>query len=562
MISNNHDINCTNARLYYYDFLSRKNRDSIPAGALNHITQCLNCQSEMDRLKGLFIQADERLGGEQSRKNSAIGDLLRLHFEYIGEPVKCNTVKPFLASLADPVLQIRIPTPITLHIDQCRACRDDLLTLIDLQLPHKYLCRLGQVLADEPAEDVVSCAEAQAAIDDVVSMNFCKTNAEVLKHLCTCPDCRRQLYLSREALRKKLPDDQALQNEFPCEAVSAADIYDYCMPYGIDPADDQYAGFRESLTSHLRGCTNCLAKMQKLHLAICSIAERYESEAVTVYNIDESSRAHSPNESGPYAGFPIAAETAAGKDKIHTGQPATTVESAAAPAKRASASNLKPLFKAGLAAAAVILIGLALLFNTQTAKAVTIEQICKAIANAKNIYIATFKTSNTEPVQEKWVSRTQNVYLLKDEKELFLTDITNRIRTVKNLDTGEVETLSLSDDMVAELEQMMAGYLGLVPPDLLDVVQEDAELKPLPSNSLDIDAEGSEVYELTWTKETSPNNSEFRKWQVFVDPKKNRPVRIISKKSDDNIEYSLVSSQLIEYPSDSYMEALVKEASN
>ena len=139
MISNNHDLNCTNARLYYYDFLSSKKRDGIPAGTLDHITQCLNCQSEMDRLKGLFIQADDRFGGEESRRNSAIGALLRLHFEYVGEPVKCSTVKPFLASLADPVLQIKIPTPITVHIDQCRACRDDLLTLLDLQLPHKYL---------------------------------------------------------------------------------------------------------------------------------------------------------------------------------------------------------------------------------------------------------------------------------------------------------------------------------------------------------------------------------------------------------------------------------------
>jgi len=53
--------------------------------------------------------------------------------------------------------------------------------------------------------------------------------------------------------------------------------------------------------------------------------------------------------------------------------------------------NLKPLFKASLAAAAVIAIGLALLFNAPAAKAVTIEQICRAIENARNIYITTFK---------------------------------------------------------------------------------------------------------------------------------------------------------------------------
>ena len=110
MISHNPDLNCTNARLYYYDFLNKETRRGIPEGALQHIKQCPNCQTEMDSLKDLLVKVDEKLESEQSRKDSAITTLLRLHFEYIGEPVKCETVKPFLASLADPVLQIRIST--------------------------------------------------------------------------------------------------------------------------------------------------------------------------------------------------------------------------------------------------------------------------------------------------------------------------------------------------------------------------------------------------------------------------------------------------------------------
>ena len=561
MISNNHDINCTNARQYYYDFLSREKRDGIPAGALDHITQCLNCQNEVDRLKGLFIQADERFGSEQSRKNSAVGALLRLHFEYIGEPVKCSTVKPFLAGLADPVLHIKIPTPITVHIDQCRACRDDLLTLLDLQLPHKYLCRLGQVLADEPAEDTVSCSEARAAIENVVSMDFHKTNAEILKHLCTCSECRKRLYLSREELRKKLLHDEVFENEFPCESVSAADLYDYCLPYGIDPADDQYAGFRESLTSHLRGCPSCLAKMQELHLVIYNIAEHSESETVTVYNIDESSE--TPSESRPYAGYPVGVTTEAARGKVGAEQPVTATDSAAVPVGKTHATKFKPLFKAGLAAAAVVLIGLALLFNAPAAKAMTLGQIRRAIADATNVYIASFTPGQTEPKQKIWVSRTLKVYLSQNEQESVLSDLPNRIRKVKDLDTGTVEPLQLSDDTVAELEQMISGYLGLVPTDLLNVVQEDVELST-PSNGLDIDAEGNEVYELIWPKETDTGNAKFRKkWQVLVDPKKNRPIRIkIYRKSEDNTEFQCISEMVIEYPSDSDIEARIKEASN
>ncbi|MGB2866051.1 MAG: hypothetical protein WBC05_22145, partial [Sedimentisphaerales bacterium] len=299
----------------------------------------------MDSLKDLLLKVDERCESEQSRKDSAIITLLRLHFEYIGEPVKCDTVKPFLASLADPVLQIRIPTPITTHLDKCQSCRDDLLILLDLHLPHKYLCRLGQILADKPIEDDFSCSQAQAAIPAVVSMAFHETNAEILKHLCTCSNCRKKLYLHRQSIRKELLLNGAIQNGFPCESVSAADIYDYCLPYGIDPADDQYVEFRESLTSHLRRCPKCLAKMQQLHRTISNIAERTESEVITIYNIDESAKVKSHIESEPSAGFPISAEMAGTEDNLHREQP-KTINLTARLKQKIPALNLKPLFKA------------------------------------------------------------------------------------------------------------------------------------------------------------------------------------------------------------------------
>ncbi|MCK4822254.1 hypothetical protein KA005_41205, partial [bacterium] len=366
-------------------------------------------------LNDLFVQADERFESEQSHKDSAISTLLRLHFEYIGEPVKCDTVKPFLASLADPVLEIRIPTPITTHLDKCKACRDDLQMLLDLHLPHKYLCRLGQILADKPIEDDFSCSQAQVAIPAVVSMAFHETNAEILKHLCTCSNCRKQLYLHRESVRKELLLNGAIQNGFPCDSVSTADIYDYCLPYGIDPADDQDIEFRESLTSHLRRCPKCLAKMQELHQTISNIAERVESEVITIFDIDEYAETNSCSESESYTGFTISSEMAGAEGNVHIEQP-KTINLTARLKQKTTALNLKPLLKAGLAAAAVIVIGLALLFNAPTAKAVTVEHICRAIENAKNVYLATF-TDKTEPIQEIWVSRTLNIYLSKTEKE-------------------------------------------------------------------------------------------------------------------------------------------------
>jgi len=561
MISHNPNTNCTNARLYYYDFLSKETGEGIPEGALQHITQCLNCHTEMDRLKDLLVKADERFDSEQSRKDSAISTLLRLHFEYIGESVKCDTVKPFLASLADPALRIRIPTPITTHLDKCQSCRDDLMTLQDLHLTHKILCRLGQILAEKPIEDDFSCSLAQAAIPAVVSMAFHETNAEILKHLCTCPTCRKELYLQRENVRKKLLQNGSIQDGFPCESVTAADIYDYCLPYGIDPADDEYAGFRESLTSHLRGCPTCLAKMQELHLAIYNIAERAESEVVTIYNISESPETQSPNVAKPYAGFPINVEIENGEGKLDAEQPATTLDFAATLKKKTAALNLKPLFRASLAAAAVIAIGLALLFNAPTAKAVTIEQICRAIENARNICITTFKPGATEPEQERWISRSSNIYMTKTGEESVLLDLANKVMRAKNLDTGSVET-PLSIETITETEKIMSGSLGLVPFDDLSMLPQNYKWNRAANDSQKADDEGIEVYELIWMQKSYDGSTGFNKWRFFVDPQTYLPrkTEFYTKRVGDS-EYTLRSMKIVAYLSDSEIEAVIQEAS-
>jgi hypothetical protein len=557
MIAHNLDINCTNARLYYYDFLSGETREGIPNGALQHIKQCRNCQTEIDRLNDLLGKVDEEFGTEQSRKDLAISTLLRLHFEYIGEPVKCNTVKPFLASLADPALQIRIPTPITTHVDKCSSCRDDLKTLMDLHLPHNYLCRLGQLLADKPAEDGLSCSEAQVAIPDVVSMDFEVTNTEVLKHLCTCPDCRERLYQHRESVREELMRDGATNKGFQCESISAADIYDYCLPYGIDPANDEYVEFREFLTSHLRGCPTCLAKIQELHRTISNIAERAESGVVTVYNIEESVETKSHGETESYAGFPVNADTLSIEETLYTKQP-KIINLAERFKQKASASNMKPLLKAGLVAAAVITIGFAFLFNSSPAGAVTIEQICRAIQKATNVYIAKFSPGEVKPDQERWVSRSLNIYLTKTGEKSVLIDLINKVTREKNTNADSVKSSPLSTEKITATKELMAGFLGLVPFDDMSVIPKDAEWS-LVGNDLGNGNEAIEMYKLIWFDRTRAGFSIFNKWVFFIDAKTNLPKRI---KSYRNSAIGTDCTEMqVQYLSDSDMKTAINEAS-
>ena len=563
MIAPNLNSLCRQAELHYYDFLSKEGHKLIPESIIDHIEECQHCQEQINELKIVLAQAEGRTQLEQGQVRSAVTSMLKLHFAHVGERVTCETVRPFLPTLLDPVLEIRIPTPITAHLDNCKQCSQDLETIRTLNLNRMQLCRLSQFLAEKPAEDGVNCSQARAAIFRVALMDFRESNAEVLKHLCMCPNCRKALCQYRESVRTDLLHDERPQKEFPCEQVSATDIFDFCLPYGIDPATDQYAKFRESLTSHLRGCPVCLAKMQELHNTLYGIAERPESEVVTMYHIDDSAKAEILSESDDlYAGFPIRVEVITREDQVEAKQLVPTVNFTTALKQKVATMNLKLVAKAGVAAAAVILVTVALLLNTPTAKAVTLESIYNALGKVKNVYISTFVPEKTEPTQEKWVSQTLNIYMTKNRKLLVLWDLANKIRKTKQLGTDSVEITVLSDVLIPTVEKRITGSLGLMPFYDISEIPNDTRWKRTTSEDIVITTKGTEVYDLIWIEKTHAGSPLFRKCRVFVYPKTSLPQRIerYQRFARDD-EYTLKSVIIIEYLEDSEIHTVIKEAS-
>jgi hypothetical protein len=558
MIAPNRNSLCGEAKLYYYGFLSDESRGLIPESISDHIEQCQHCQEQINQLKVVLSQTDG-IEPEQGQVSSAITTMLELHFAYIGERVTCMTVRPFLPGLLDPALEIGIPTPITAHLDNCQKCRKDIDIIRGLNLNRKQLCRLSQFLAEKPSDDGVSCSQARAAILCVALMSFRETSAAVLKHLCTCPNCRKALYEYRESVLTDMLHSEKAQKEFPCEEVSASDIFDYCLPYGIDPAADQYAKFRESLTSHLCSCFICLAKIQELHDTVYEIAEQAESGVVTIYHIDESAKAQAVSESDDlYAGFPISVEIASREEKADVEQPVPTIDFTTALKRKVSTMNLKPLLKISVVTAAVILIGLALLLNTQTAKAVTIDHIYKAIKNIKNVYISSFVPDKTEPTQELWASRASNIYMTKTKSQWVLWDIANSLRKSKDYHTGVTETAQLTEDDIASIEQKISGSLGLVP---FSEIPPGAEWNRADDEILEV-AEGVEIYDLKWTQKRYTGSPKFKKWRVFADAKTSLPQRVEWYTSfTDDAEFVLETVMIVEYLDESGMQAVIKEVS-
>jgi hypothetical protein len=566
MIAPNSNPVCKEAELYHYDFLLGESRESIPQSIIDHIKWCEHCQRQLNQLKDVLSQSESNIELEQHQAHSAVTAILKLHFAYIGKPVTCSVARPFLPALLDPAIEIRIPTPITVHLDNCQQCSEDLETIRKLNLNTKQLCRLSQLFAEKPGEDNVSCSRAQAAILAVVSMAFHETSQEVLKHLSTCPNCRKVLYEFRNTVRREYQEavrDKIDQKAFPCEEVMTSDIFDYVVPYGVDPVNDQYAKFRESLTSHLRTCPTCLAAMQRLHETLYGIVEQAESVVITVCRIDESAKAQASGESDDlYAGFPIKVEVIRRQDESKIENLGETVSRTTGLKQKAPTVNLKLLAKTGLAAAAVILVAVALFFTTRTAKAVTIDQIYKALEKVKNVYIASFVPGKAEPTHEKWVSRTLNVYMTRTERQLVIWDIANKLRKTEDLETAVTETIPLTRTLITTINKEITGVLGLMPFSAISEIPRNAEWNRVTNEEIKDTPKGIEVYDLTWLDKAYDGSILFKKHRVFVHPETNLPQRteFYQKLADDD-KYILRSVHVVKYLENNEITAIVKGAS-
>lgn len=445
MITVNPTSSCREAELYYYDCAGSEGLGTVPEGVNEHIKGCVRCQGQIDHLKEVLSEAGD--GFESEQRSAAIVRLLKLHFAYIGERVSCETVKPFLPSLSEPDLKIRIPTPITMHLEKCRWCSEDLESIRELNLDREQLGQLCDLFAEEGMKDnVPEAGELQSVVDNIV--------------------------------------------------------------------------------------------------------KRPASEIVTIYKIDESAKAEAD---GAYAGYPIRVEEA------NPERPASVVDFGEALKRRISAASLRPFVRVAAVAAAVILIGAALLLNTPTAKALTIDEVYNAIAKIRNVYVAKFAAGREESVLERWVSRTSKIYMTKAAGELALWDIRNGVRKSRAAASGGTETTRLTDDIIADMEGKIGGSLGLVPFYDVSEVPGGAEWVPVSEGELESVAAGTEVYDLKWAVKSADESVVLKKWRFFVDAETKVPQEIeVYAQIPGGEGYTLETTMTVRYLSDGEMEAAIR----
>ena len=400
---------CRPAQLCYYDLLDPETAESVPDDVHEHVASCADCRSDIDRLRDMLASAGRRVDSEQRRRDSAIAELLSLHFAWVDELVTCTQVKPFLPGLADPLLRVRIPTPITAHVDNCSACSGELSTLRDADLTHTQLCRLSRILADDLDADS-DVAEVRAAFPPVVDM------------------------LERP--------DSGIATRFT---------------------------FSEPAESHP--------------------GEPQTTRLIDVEVIDQRQN-----------------ETAARQHVL--------------------IASLKRYVGPAIAAAAVVLLGFAMLFNGTAASALGPALLERAIRQAENIHISVFRGDGTEPTQQKWASRSQGIYMTATltatgGQEWVLWDTANgRIKSKDTIDAVTAE-VPLDQHQSTKIRKIVNSSLDLTPENMSNLPpnyrwERVADGEVLPEDR------ACEVYDLTWTK----SEGVLRKLRYFVVPETRLPERV------------------------------------
>jgi hypothetical protein len=222
--------------------------------------------------------------------------------------------------------------------------------------------------------------------------------------------------------------------------------------------------------------------------------------------------------------------------------------------EKAPKIKLKPFLKAGIAAAAVILIGLALFHNTTSAKADIRVKISNAIKDLKGVYISTYSADRTKLIQERWISDSLKIYMTKIGNEFVLSDINTGLMKNKNYDSGESNAVQLNEDAKADIQQRINRSLGLMPVYDISVLPRDYEWLPVDDHPKE--AEGFEIYDLKWADQ----KNQLRKWRFFIDSTTFLPKKIevsgIEIGQGENLEMVMLAESI----SDTQIRKVIQDA--
>ncbi len=423
MVAFDENRGCEEAAAYYHDFLLDPSDPSIPGPVIDHLGACEHCRGQVRHWGEVLAEAEGEPGRTVADK--ALIAELQLHFEHLGRPLSCGQVKPLLPGLLIPSLRIRIPTPVTVHVDHCAECAADLATLRGLGLNSEQLTRLTRLYAEISAGDSRTCQKAQSRVGTLGSVSLEDVEDEVLRPLCICRKCRDRAYESRQEWldgRRDRPDTGDI-----CDSeISIADLFDYVVPNGRAGAEDSRARRQKGTGEHLRSCPRCLEKLQALHRAVYGIADRGDSNVATLYTTKPIDQEVPEDAENLYAGHPINVEV------VHRTPDPLGEGSRFASGVRAALGRgfsnpvLRPLIRTAFLVAAMIPLAVVFRMSTRSASGLSIRQVNDIIAGAPAVHVTITYGNGTKPSEEVWISSAQKTFISQTSERTKAYDLQNR----------------------------------------------------------------------------------------------------------------------------------------
>ncbi len=543
MVTFGRSMFCTDAEPYYYDYLCGLDAD-IPRAAADHIRHCAHCRGQIRQLKDAIAESETPDCAPEA--GTDVIEALGLHFAHLGEDITCTKAKSFLPVLLVPSQEIRIPTPITVHVDHCRACTEDLELIRELELRPEQLARLSRLYAVVSDDDPQMCRRARSKIWAFACASFEGIDAEVLNHICVCPRCRRRVHRCRQEILVGRQPGDTIPGIGLCGGISTADLFEWVVPYGrTSGGHGHVCDGDEGTPSHLQACPECIERMQALHRTIYSVAERVDSGVSTIYTTGSGAATSSEEGESLYSRYPIRVDVAHREPEpaVTRLQPIAGIREAMG--RRLASPQLRPVLKAGLLAAAMIPLAIALFVNIQPASALRVRDLSDAIMGIQNLHLTRYGPGETRVVEELWMTRSEGWVVRQNVREQTLYDLTRREKMVRDRERRTFERTPLTQDEYANVMRTINATLEQA----LGDTPRDGRLKPVAFDAAEGIELGEAAREYTWDRLASNGLVMQRRLRVLLDSAKGLPRKVESSRlTPDEGQWQQMDTYKFDYP--------------
>jgi hypothetical protein len=544
---------CREAQLYYHDFM--EDPSSVPQAVAEHINGCDHCQAEVERLSGILGQVVAAGNPHRSNHSRKLVAELQSHFDHMGERVTCRQVRRYLPGLlAD---RVRIPTPITVHIDQCDRCAEDLDHLRSLGLTQEQLARLGELYSEPAAADPSVCRHVKLMLADTDRPSLEEAPASLVRHICSCPDCRERVHEARQDLLYRCQEKKSTQDSHAgCGRIMDTDLFDFVVPPVEDtPTDASTDNRRQVVAEHVFSCSKCLTRLQNMHRTIFGVTERAESGVATVYTPAATKAAASEKSLPAYAAYPIEVQLTGGKPKARrTRDRKHGAILFAALKRRLRGHKLRTLVPAGLVTVVMtVLIGIYVM-SSGSAQALNAQQLRNMIVAQPNVHVKMID-QNGEIRSETWSCDSIGLFAQQSpsREEVVLTRAGKHLVRSDTTASGNwIEEPSRAGltKIVESLRNIMLSPLDRVPGNA------ELELSASPENAND---PLTEMYTVTTQVPYAGDLSIHQQRRIYLDVGKGLPRKI--EYYEENMldgSWSLRRTHEYDYPSDAMVRQQFK----